>query len=92
MKRAIMFLFIILNLVFLTACTENPGPTYTYIGKIIDIELGPLNKLILELDTVGKVIYKYNRDCLGEIRINQSVYDSSEDNYLWVKYGENKYC
>ncbi len=89
----IIAVFAIIGITYL----DNETTEYKYVGTIIDMEGGTSRSvLILELDTIGKTPYTTGRRCSNKIRIGHRVYSKSSsfsnNDYLWVKYAEDKYC
>ena len=96
---AVIFMIMIIAVLEIVCITyiDNETTEYKYVGTIIDMEGGSSGKiLILELDTIGKTPYTTMSKCSNKIRIGHRVYSKSSsfsnNNYLWVKYAEDKYC
>ena len=93
-----IFVFLLCLVAFIVIIAAIPSTyEYEYVGKIINMEGGTSSQtLILELDTIGKTPYRTMQRCSNKIRIGQKVYwrksAFGRNQYLWVKYAEDKYC
>ena len=95
--KALFILLILFSMGLFAVFVIGYIPEYEYVGTIIDMEGGTSSfTLILELDTIGKTLYKTQKKCSNKIRIGDDVYWRTsffgKSNYLWVKYAEGKYC